>query len=525
MPNFAIFGPAGVGKSTLAGYVYASLHPDKEYIRKMLIKFARESWYKPEQKYSYFFDRARDERDDMHSSRLKEISPNRHPGTSKYTEAATVIFKNKDVGIIDTPGAVHRSREREQGIFMAEIGIYAVQCRKMIKDSEEKTSSDLVYLGMWTNVFKKKSPPLVVVTKMDLAEFSKSEYDEVARKIRLATGNDHISIIPISIDQAAENAENILDLSSQMSWYTGPSLLEGLTKAISEVTEKSTQRLLVSMFHVERLITFPGTGRIWRGKILDGMLSIKNTVRIAPCEYFGDIIPYATATVRNLRHEQGCDTEKALTGQIVGIDLSEVKVRGRGVSKNDIRMLGYSLIFRPDNEFMFGKILQFEISKDDVDLIAERGDAMVLWYGYFISMKILHKQKDVDHGSIVLKMDTGSLSYPTNYNEGDVSKPSFVIKMRQNEGMDMAHIAGCIKSIGDSANIEITMECPKENDLNRIKKYFAKYNPKFIDGQIIFMDTLDVEDVLRKSENISAYLDADTKVCVKVDVAPNIIAK
>ena len=117
----------------------------------------------------------------------------------------------------DTPGHEQYTRNMVTAASTANLAIILVDARKGVLTQTKRHSYLASLLGV---------PHIILaVNKMDLAEYSKTRFDEIVGEYRLFAEqlNLHdVHCIPMS----ALNGDNVVEKSANMDWYIGPSLLE-----------------------------------------------------------------------------------------------------------------------------------------------------------------------------------------------------------------------------------------------------------------------------------------------------------
>jgi sulfate adenylyltransferase large subunit len=122
--------------------------------------------------------------------------------------------------IADTPGHVQYTRNMVTGASTSQLAIVLIDARKGVIEQTRRHSFivDLLRIGH----------VILAVNKMDLVEWSQERFNEIVAEYReFAQGLGHINDIT-AIPLAALHGDNIVDRSTEMDWYHGPSLLEHL---------------------------------------------------------------------------------------------------------------------------------------------------------------------------------------------------------------------------------------------------------------------------------------------------------
>jgi sulfate adenylyltransferase subunit 1 len=119
--------------------------------------------------------------------------------------------------IADTPGHIQYTRNMVTGASTANLAIILIDARKGVIE-QTKRHSFIANLLRIQHV-------VVAVNKMDLVDYSEEVYEKIIKDYQeFASRLDNIvEITPIPI--SALNGDNVVDKSTKMPWYQGPSLL------------------------------------------------------------------------------------------------------------------------------------------------------------------------------------------------------------------------------------------------------------------------------------------------------------
>jgi sulfate adenylyltransferase subunit 1 len=119
--------------------------------------------------------------------------------------------------IADTPGHVQYTRNMVTGASTANLALILIDARQGVLEQTKRHAFIASLLGI---------PHIAIcINKMDLVDYSKEEFDGIVRQFEpvqeLLKIRD-VKFIPIS----ALKGDNVVDRSTSMDWYSGPSLLE-----------------------------------------------------------------------------------------------------------------------------------------------------------------------------------------------------------------------------------------------------------------------------------------------------------
>jgi sulfate adenylyltransferase large subunit len=121
--------------------------------------------------------------------------------------------------IADCPGHQQYTRNMVTGASTADLSVILLDARKGVLEQSKRHAFISALLGI---------PHLVVaVNKMDLVEHSQARFEELVAEFagfaeKLNGSQRDIAYIPMS----ALNGDNVVDRSTGMDWYDGPTLLE-----------------------------------------------------------------------------------------------------------------------------------------------------------------------------------------------------------------------------------------------------------------------------------------------------------
>ena len=121
--------------------------------------------------------------------------------------------------IADTPGHVQYTRNMVTGASTADLGLVLVDARQGLTEQSRRHAVLLSLLRV---------PHLVLaVNKMDLVDFSEEVYNRIEEEFTAFSTKltiPDLTVIPLS----ALQGDNVVDRSTNMPWYNGPSLMHHL---------------------------------------------------------------------------------------------------------------------------------------------------------------------------------------------------------------------------------------------------------------------------------------------------------
>ena len=161
--------------------------------------------------------------------------------------------------IADTPGHTQYTRNMVTGASTSELAIILIDARKGVLTQSKRHSIIASLLQI---------PHLIVaINKMDLMDFREDVFEEIVADYQEFAGRleiDDVTFIPIS----ALLGDNIVDRSTNMPWYTGPTLLHHL----EHVPVGSRRNLKDLRFPVQMVIRPNQDFRGFAGRVASGII-------------------------------------------------------------------------------------------------------------------------------------------------------------------------------------------------------------------------------------------------------------
>lgn len=304
--NIITAGHVDHGKSTIVGRLLFESGAVREEELKKLKELATE--YKIEgAELAYILDKEKEERE-----RGMTIDIMHRPfETNKY------FFT-----IIDCPGHRDFVKNMITGASQADGAILVVSARP--GEGVQEQTKEHIFLLKVLGI----NQIIVAITKMDLANWSKETFeklknDTIAVLKPLGFAVDKMTFIPLS----GQLGENVLKKSTNMTWYTGPTLIEALD--LFEIPPRPTEKPL--RLPIQDVYTITGVGTVPVGKVETGVLKVNDTIIFEPSGVKGEVKSI------EVHHKQ---IPQAIPGDNVGFNV-------RGISKTDARR--GDVVGHPDN--------------------------------------------------------------------------------------------------------------------------------------------------------------------------------
>ena len=204
--------------------------------------------------------------------------------------------------VADTPGHEQYTRNMVTGASTADLAVILIDARQGILTQTRRHSYIVNLLGI-PNV-------VLAVNKMDLVGYSQERFDQIVadyREFATSIGIRDFTAIPIS----GLKGDNIVDRSTGMDWYTGPTLMAHL-----EEVPLSDRSALQRPFRMPvQWVNRPNLDfRGFSGTISSGEVKPGDAVRVVPSG--------KTSTVKSIVTFDG-DLDRAVAGQAVTLTFQD----------------------------------------------------------------------------------------------------------------------------------------------------------------------------------------------------------
>ncbi len=283
--NIVIVGHVDHGKSTLLGRLYADTGTLPEGKVEKIQAICKQQG--KEFEYAFLFDAFLEEQEQ---------------GITIDTARTFFQWAGRQYIIIDAPGHKEFLKNMVSGAARAEAALLLIDALEGVKEQSKRHGLLLSMLGV--------KQVTVVVNKMDLVGYRQDTFDAIEKEYREFLSQLNVTpqfVIPAS----AKLGDNIAKPSPQMSWYTGPTVLDSLAEFSSE-SEETGQAL---RFPLQDVYKFDAR-RILVGRITSGNLKVGDRLICSPSN--------KTAIVQSI---EAFNIEPPPTqvgaGQSVGITLDE----------------------------------------------------------------------------------------------------------------------------------------------------------------------------------------------------------
>ena len=310
--NLVVIGHVDSGKSTTTGHLIYKLGGIDA---RTIEKYEKESaeMGKGSFKYAWVLDKLQTERE---------------RGITIDISLWKFETSNRDYTIIDAPGHRDFIKNMITGTSQADAAVLIVACGKGEFESgisKEGQTREHALLAFTMGV----KQMVVACNKMDATDYSEERYNEVKTNVseyleKVGYKTDTMNFVPIS----GFNGDNLIERSTNMPWYTGPTL----TEALDSFKQPKRPILKPLRIPIQDVYKIKGIGTVPVGRVETGVLKAGTIVVFAPSGVS------AECKSVEMHHE---DIEQAIPGNNIGFSVRDVKVedikRGfvAGDSKND----------------------------------------------------------------------------------------------------------------------------------------------------------------------------------------------
>ncbi len=293
--NLMTAGHVDSGKSTLLGRLLfdsgALREEEMRKLRDMAKELKRETW-----EYAYAVDTTKEER-----SRGLTIDIMHRPFETKKWYFT----------VIDAPGHRDFVKNMITGASQADAAIFVVSAKpgEGVQEQTKEHAYLLKVLGV--------NQIILALNKMDAANWDEKRFNEVKEEVvnlfkKIGYKTDEIPMIPMS----AFTGDNVVKKSENMSWYTGPTLMEALDQYIQQPPKPTDKPLRMP---VQDVFTISGIGTVPVGRVETGVMKVGDNIVFMPSGAKGEVKSI------EMHHQQ---IDKAEPGDNVGFNV-------RGIGKDD----------------------------------------------------------------------------------------------------------------------------------------------------------------------------------------------
>ena len=482
--NVLIFGMTGSGKSTLLGYIITHSMDDEEFLkcdqinRRHIEDMGKE--YYDANSLAYFSDKGKEE----------IWRPDSAPGSTKFLHYEPIAEYN--FLALDSPGIDQSWRDKFEGLFLGNIGVFTVELIDILKLARKIPGSNKYEqdfhrifdsVKLWCKLNGAENL-IIVLTKIDIYDYSESVINRAIKFIRDIHPLESVPIVPISIDVINRKGTNIFDTNNNLVWDNDKTLMSYINRRLIDL-QKDTNKAYVA---IDRFYRRAGANNrpAFRVKVMEGSLSKGDTVFVGPLvtNKRSFIVKGQIHSLKCEKQEEPC--EKLYKNQIGGVMLKNTRTGGSWRTPVDIKKINANItrtavMVHDLPQQQMGNILKFDIKRTDVDAaFVEKMEKLnvwnrvsIIWFGKIVPMFILNIQKD----KLTFSLDLISASMKDilfilpNSVEGEYVFQDFIMQlnMKGNVFYIQTKLRGA-ESLPDSDMIDITFSVPQNINSLTIKE-------------------------------------------------------
>lgn len=250
-------------------------------------------------------------------------------------DTAQIWFKTakRQYVIIDAPGHKEFIKNMVTGAASAEAALLLIDAHEGIQENSRRHGYLLHLLGI--------KQIAVLVNKMDLVNYSQERFKQIEDEYRqwLKT----IELEPkIFIPIVARDGDNIAAKSKNMPWYNGQTVVETLDefKVSQPLNDKPLRFVIQDVYRFDER-------RILAGRVESGVLRVGDKLVFLPGG--------KTSTVKTIERWNAPSRDEALSGESIGITLTEQIFVERGIIAAHDDTAPYELNWFKARVFWLGK--------------------------------------------------------------------------------------------------------------------------------------------------------------------------
>jgi bifunctional enzyme CysN/CysC len=209
--------------------------------------------------------------------------------------------KKRRYAIIDAPGHKEFLKNMITGASTADAAVLVIAANEGVREQSRRHAYLLGLLGI--------KQVIVIVNKMDLADFSEKRFQEIEkeyRKFLVDLALEAREFIPAS----AKLGENVAQRGKEMKWYRGPTVLE----ALDRTEGRAPLGHLPLRFCVQDVYRLDDR-RIIAGRIETGKLRVGDALIFSPAN--------KSSKVQTIERWNAANDDAAIAGDSIGITLTE----------------------------------------------------------------------------------------------------------------------------------------------------------------------------------------------------------
>ena len=263
--------------------------------------------------------------------------------------------------VADTPGHTEYTRNMAVGASFADLAVILVDASKGILTQTRRHARISAMMGVRSFVF--------ALNKMDLVDYDKARFDEVAHDIKVLAAEfdlDDVKIIPVS----ATEGDNITTKSVNMPWYKGETLLGWLEQV--DVNKGHDEEGFI--MPVQRVCRPDRSFRGFAGQIESGEIHIGDTVKVLPGENEAEVSRILVTDRESDAAEKGMPVTICLNREI---DVSRGSMLVKGTEVSTSRLFSAEILWMDDEPLVEGRSYLLKLGTQRIPATVMKVECMI----------------------------------------------------------------------------------------------------------------------------------------------------
>ncbi len=178
--------------------------------------------------------------------------------------------------IADTPGHVEYTRNMITGASNADVSIVLIDARHGIIEQTRR--------HLFISSLLRIETVFICINKMDLVDFDEQTFSKIKNELQELSDKIGYEGVIHFIPIVAKDGDNVVEESSRMNWYDGPSLLELLEALPVHTKEQQLPVRLPVQYVIRPHSNDHHDFRGYSGKLVSGILKQGNEIVVLPSQ-------------------------------------------------------------------------------------------------------------------------------------------------------------------------------------------------------------------------------------------------
>ena len=220
-------------------------------------------------------------------------------------------YRNKKFLLLDAPGHTEFMKNMITGATQADAAFLVIDAQEGIKENSKRHGYFLSLLGI-TQI-------TILINKMDLVGYKKETYEALVSSYKNTLKS--LNLNPLAfIPMSGYEGDNLLTISKNTPWYSGPTLIEVIDK-LNTPAGRSQMPFRMPIQDVYKFSSQENMKRILAGTIASGKIKLGDRVVFFPSR--------SVSRIKSLECF-GEDLKEASSGKAIGLTLEDPLFNKRG---------------------------------------------------------------------------------------------------------------------------------------------------------------------------------------------------